>query len=92
MTGRSISEFITELYNNPEMEFIYHKQLYMISGYVDSSDDIYTLELWNISTNRLVFKYSDKFREKCVEQFEDSKLFDERTIYEAEDEINVQYG
>ena len=92
MTGRSISEFITELYNNPEMKFIYHDQRYMISGYVDSSDDIYTLELWNISTNRLVFKYSDKFREKCVEQFEDSKLFDERTIYEAEDEINVQYG
>ena len=92
MTGRSISEFITELYNNPEMEFIYHKQRYMISGYVDSSDDIYTLELWNISTNRLVFKYSDKFREKGVEQCEDSKLFDERTIYEAEDEINVQYG
>ncbi len=24
MTGRTISEFITELYNNPEMEFIYH--------------------------------------------------------------------
>ena len=92
MTGRSISEFITELYNNPEMEFIYHKQRYMISGYVDSSDDIYTLELWNISTNRLVFKYSDKFREKCVEQGEDPKLIDERTIYEAEDEINVQYG
>ena len=92
MTGRSISEFITELYNNPEIEFIYHDQRYMISGYVDSSDDIYTLELWNISTNHLEFMCSDKFREKCVEQFEDSKLFDERTIYEAEDEINVQYG
>ncbi len=92
MTGRSISEFITELYNNPEMEFIYHDHRYMISGYVNSSDDMYTLELWNINTNRLVFKCSDKFREKCVEQFEDSKLFDKRTIYEAEAEIDVQYG
>lgn len=92
MTGRNISEFITELYYNPEMEFIYHDQRYMISGYVNSSDDIYTLELWNISINSLVFKCSDKFRERCVERFEDSKLFDERTIYEAEGEINVQYG
>ena len=84
MTGRTISEFITELYNNPEMEFIYHSNRYMISGYVSPSGDIYTLELWNISTNNL--------REKCVEQFEASKLFDNRTIYEAEDEITVQYG
>ncbi len=92
MTGRTISEFITELYNNPEMEFIYHYNRYMISGYVGSSDEIYTLELWNITTNTLVFKCSDKLREKCVEQFEDSKLFDNRTIYEAEDEINIRYG
>ena len=35
MTGRTISEFITELYNNPEMEFIYHDNRYMISGYVE---------------------------------------------------------
>ena len=92
MTGRTISEFITELYNNPEMEFIYHNNRYMISGYVSSSSDIYTLELWNITTNSFVFKCSDNLREKCIEQFEDSKLFDNRTIYEAEAEINVQYG
>ncbi len=92
MTGRTISEFITELYNNPEMEFIYRNNRYMISGYVSPSGDTYTLELWNITANSLVFKCSDMFREKCVEQFEDSKLFDKRTIYEAEEEINVQYG
>lgn len=73
MTGRTISEFITELYNNPEMEFIYQDQRYMISGYVNSSDDIYTLELCNINTDRLVFKCSDKYRKKCVEQFEKAK-------------------
>ena len=92
MTVRTISQFITELYNNLQMEFIYHDNRYMISGYVGASDEIYTLELWNITTNTLVFKCSDKLREKCVEQFEDSKVFDGRTIYEAEDEIIVQYG
>ena len=92
MTGRTISEFITELYNNPEMEFIYRNRRYMISGYIDSHNETYTLELWNITSNTLVFKCSDKLREKCVEQFEDSELFDRRTIYEAENEINVQYG
>jgi hypothetical protein len=44
MTGRTISEFITELYNNPEMEFIYHNHLYIISRYVNSTDYVYTLE------------------------------------------------
>ena len=37
MTGRTISEFITELYNNPEMEFIYHDNRYMISEYVEEA-------------------------------------------------------
>lgn len=92
MKGRSISEFITELYNNPEMEFIYQDQRYMISGYVNSSDDIYTLELCNICTGHLVFNCSDKFREKCVEQFEEAKIFDGKTVYQVEKEIEVLFG
>lgn len=92
MTGRNITEFILELYNNPEMEFIYHKERYMISGYVDSSDNMYTLELWNITKNVLVFKCSDSSREKCVDRFEENGAFDGKTIYDAEDEIEVQYG
>ena len=54
MTGRNITEFILELYNNPEMEFIYRTERYMISGYVDLSDNMYTLELWNV-TRMLLF-------------------------------------
>ena len=92
MKGRNIGEFISELYNNPEMEFVYRDKRYIISGYVDSSDKIYTLELWNITSDCSEFKCSDKFREKCVEKFEDSDIFDGKTIYEAENEIEVQNG
>lgn len=92
MTGRNITEIILELYNNPEMEFIYRKERYMISGYVDSSDNMYTLELWNITKNVLVFKCSDSSREKCVDCFEENRAFDGKTIYDAEGEIEVWYG
>jgi hypothetical protein len=92
MNGKTSSDFTTELYNNPEMEFVYNEEHYMLSGYVESDDKLYTLELWNITQNKSLFKESNAFREKCVKSFEDAKIFDGKTIYEVEDEITVLYG
>lgn len=92
MTGKTVSEFITELYNNPEMEFLFRDKRYMLSGYIDSKDESYTLELWLIEENKMLFSVSDRSREKCVEAFEKARFFDNKNIYEAEDKITVIYG
>lgn len=92
MIGRTIGEFIDELYNNPEMEFVYRDEHYMISGYIEPPDKNYTLELYNITKNVSLFKFTDKLREKCIENFENSKIFDKKNIYEVENEITILYG
>lgn len=90
MNGKPISDFISDLYYNPEMEFLYKNMRYIISGYIES--DKYTLELYNISQNKCLFKTTNIKREVCVEQFEEAAIFNGKTIYEAEKEITVLYG
>ena len=92
MNGKSIRSFISELYYNPEIEFEYKKNRYIISGYINSDQINYTLELCKIDDNEIIFFKSGKFREKVVESFEEAKIFDGKTIYEVESEITVLFG
>ena len=92
MKGKTIRDFIAELYNNPEMEFYYDDEHYMVAGYVDVEGKTYTLDLWNISKNTSVFKHTDAIRENCIEKFESAQIFGGKTIYEIADEIRVEYG
>ena len=92
MIGKKLSEFITELYNNPEIKFIYCDERYIISGFVDSTEEFYTLELSSISHNNLLFSETNVSREHCVERFEKAKIFNDRTKYDIESKIEVLYG
>lgn len=90
MNGKSISDFISDLYYNPEIEFIYNAMRYIVSGYMENNE--YTLELYNISQDECLFKMTDVSRIKCIEAFEEAPIFNEKTIYEVEKEITVLYG
>ena len=92
MKGKTCKDFITALYSNPEIEFAFRSDRYLLSGCINSSNTIYRLELWNITKNLFVFRHEDGKRENCVEQFEQAKIFEGMTIYEAESEIKVFYG
>ena len=39
-----------------------------------------------------LFKHTSKVRNECVEAFEKAKIFDGKTIYEAEKDIEVLFG
>lgn len=90
MNGKAISDFISDLYYNSETEFVYQNMRYIISGYIDNNK--YTLELYNISQDKCLFKLTDIKREKCVEAFEEAPIFNGKTIYEVEKDITVLYG
>ena len=90
MNGKAISDFISDLYYNSETEFVYQNKRYIISGYIDDSE--YTLELYNVSQVKRLFKMTDISREKCVEAFEEAPIFNGKTIYEVEKDITVLYG
>ena len=92
MQGKSLSEFIDSIYFNPEMEIEYLDKRFLISGYRDD-DNSYVLRIDTItaSSERIFFAKNTDIQ-KCVEAFEQARLFDGRTIYEANDEITVIYG
>lgn len=90
MVGKSISEFIDELYSNPEMEFVYKNERYMISGYL--TDNLYTLEMCNITNNNVVFKKTSYSRMDCITAFEEANIFNGENIYQVEEKIEILYG
>ena len=90
MIGKSFQSFIDELYYNPEIEFFYRGERYMISGYVEENQ--YTLEVTNIGTSSVLFKVTAASRDACVLNFENAPIFNAKTIFEAEKEIEVLYG
>ena len=93
MLGNDLNEFIDDMYHNPEKEIVYCGKRYMISGYVDETCELYTLEVYTIEKDsKELFKFTSKVRYDCVEQFEKAKIFDGKTIYEAEKDIEVLFG
>ena len=92
MQGKKLSLFIDALYINPEMEFEYAGKKYLASGYRDDNNE-YLLRVDTIEASSCqIFFVQDADVQKCVESFEQARLFDGRTIYEAHDEITVIYG
>lgn len=93
MLGNNLNEFIDDMYHNPEKEISYRGERYMVVGYVDEKCKLYTLEVYTIGQDcQELFKYTSKERCECVEAFEKAKIFDGRTIYEAEKDIEVLFG
>lgn len=90
MTGKSFQDFMDELYYNPEMEFLYCGERYMLSGYVTKNQ--YTIEVTNIDTSSTLFKKTGTSRNECVSNFEKAPIFNKKTIYEVEKEIEVLFG
>lgn len=92
MNGKTLPDFIDELYCNPEMEIEYHSARYSVSGYLDESKE-FVLRVDSIENQSSeVFFVRRKTARECVKAFEKAPLFDGKTIYEAESEITVLYG
>lgn len=92
MKGKTLRQFIDDLYYNVEMEFIFNGKKYIISGWLNE-DDTYTVALYSIEKNsQELFSYTSGSRQEVVENFEAAKVFDGRTIYDVEKNITVIYG
>lgn len=93
MLGNELNEFMDDMYHNPEKEITCFGKKYMITGYVDKTCELYTLEVYTIESEpKELFKFTSKIRHECVEAFEQAKIFDGKTIYEAEKDIEVLFG
>lgn len=92
MQGKTLRQFIDDLYYNAEMEFIFNDKKYIISGWLNE-DETYTVALYSIEENsKELFSCTSGSHLEVVETFEAAKIFDGRTIYDVEENIIVTYG
>lgn len=92
MKGKSLRQFIDDLYYNTETEFILNGERYMIAGWLNE-DGTYTLSLSVFGNGQKeIFQHTARDRHDCVEAFEKSRLFDDKSIYEIEKDIVVECG
>ena len=96
MKGNSLTEFIDDLLTmgGPEKEFQFHGKVYMLETYYDSTDGMNEMVVFecNDSDNPYIFRCKRRSLNDCVKEFEHANIFDGKSIYEAEREIEVLYG
>lgn len=101
MKGNSLNEFMNDLYVNggPEKEFTYHDQYFIIQceATTDKSNQVLRLDAYRLQNGEAgdfirTFFFNGKTLAECVEAFEKAKIFDGKTIYEAEKDIEVLFG
>lgn len=92
MKGKSLREFVDDLYCNAETEFIFDGTTYIVEGWLNA-DGTYTIELNVVGENaRKLFGHTSTSRREVVAAFESAKIFGGKTIYDVEKNISVLYG
>ncbi|MBE6851426.1 MAG: hypothetical protein E7504_06805 [Ruminococcus sp.] len=96
MKGNTISEFINDLYacGGPEKEFTHNGKRYFLETIMVEGTDLLELYVVEIKddTDDVVFSFTGKTLHDCVSHFEEAKIFDGKTIYQVEQEIEVLFG
>ncbi len=101
MKGNTLNEFISDLCVNggPEKEFVCYDKYYIIQaeGKENDSKTYLRLDIYERVDDEAgqfintVWFAGDSLT-TCVDAFVDAKVFDGKTIYEAEKEIEVLFG
>lgn len=96
MKGNTISEFINDLIacGGPEKEFTFRGKRYFLETIAVEGTDLLKLYVVEIkdSTDDVIFTFTGKTFQDCVDQFEEAKIFDGKTIFQVEQEIEVLFG
>ena len=94
MINGNVNEFIENLYYGSEMNFAYADKQYFIQGWMEQG--LFTLELCQtipLTTNEgyCVWKDATDSSQVCVNNFLNAKIFDGKTFWEVEQEIDWLY-
>ncbi len=94
MKGNDLNQFIDDLYSmgGPEKEFLYKGKRYFLESSNVGANVIEMVVFQCFGEEKYVFRCRGKTFAECVEQFVKAGIFDGKTIYEAEQDIEVLYG
>lgn len=86
MLGGNVNEFVDNIYMGQELVFIYHGQKYFLQGYQsDGTPNLY-LDRWDPPGDDYIWMDIGK-ENYPVEDFLAAKLWDGRSFWEAQDEM-----
>ena len=92
MVGQDINAFIEDLYDNPEKEItIDGAGDFLIYGHVNE-DGSYTVGMYSLDDNGNICEFTNMDRARSVGSFCECKIYDNKTIYELQNSITVNYG
>ena len=105
MEGNTLNEFVNDLINGltGEKEFVYKERYYFITRDYEADEKMFyiRLEEYNCIKGKSelepgehlkTIKFSGFTLNEAVSKFKDGKVFDGKSIYEAEKDIVVLYG
>ena len=95
MKGNTLNEFMDDLYSmgGPEKEFLYKGKRYFLQCEAIPNSNLIELVIFKCFDNQdYIFKATGKSFSECAEQFEQAKIFEGKTIYEVEKDIEVLFG
>ena len=101
MKGNTINEFMSDLrYNGgPEKEFVHGDRYYLVqaAGKEGDDKDYLTLDEFvregdDCGEYLTTYWFGGKTLTEAVEEFEKAGIFDGKTIYEVEKDIEVLFG
>ena len=88
MINGNANDFLDGVYNLQELIHMYHGKKYFLQGYCNENDSQYILEmqLWE-PEEKTLWKCEKPVLLECREEFLKTPLYDGKTFWEAESEI-----
>ncbi|MCM1277337.1 MAG: hypothetical protein NC299_18590 [Lachnospiraceae bacterium] len=97
MKGMTVGDFIDKVYRGSEIEFVLSNTTYFVQGFCEDGKYVLTVDYWQKTDGSepehdyLLSVECDDPAERTA-MFENAKIFNGKTIYEVESEIEVLYG
>ena len=95
MKGSTLAEFINDLrtMGGPEKEFTFRDKRYFLETIRQKETGLLEMYIFEVSdTDPIIARFFGKDFGECTDKFEEAKIFDGKTIYDVEDEIEVLFG
>ena len=88
MRGGNVEEFVDNIYMGQELVFLYKGQKFFLQGYCDKGSPNLYLDRWDPPGNDYIWVgKGSKSEGYPVDEFLEQKLWDSRSFWEAQDEM-----
>ena len=87
MINGDTTEFIDKLWSGEELIYVYNGKKYFSQGYItDNGENVFELQMWE-PKEKTLWRVTGKSNQDSYEEFIKTPLFDGKTFWEVESEL-----